>query len=301
MQHDSDSGDALAAGRRSAQPERTNQYFFWASSTDTNENQSLLSGAPTRAPTPSNSDSESSRVSLSAEADAAGVSRGNSFGASAAYGTFFGRTQIAPEHDVENQSSDGEEQAAEPTHLIPSPQFLLFSAACLGTITMACFVHPPATSFGAIASTVAGNAPTAFCFFFISEIAAQVIEFGRIVDLPRCDPFRAILAGFLGMLINGLGYTLWLRMLTAMIPIDETGVGSETDFGLLLAKVHFPTQRTDFGLLLAQTLIDSLFWGTLSNTVGLVGRRIILECWRVFWGTLSNTVGCVGRRIILEV
>ena len=39
------------------------------------------------------------------------------------------------------------------------------------------------------------------------------------------------------MAINGLGYTLWLRMLTAMIPMTETGVGTENALAFLVAKV----------------------------------------------------------------
>jgi hypothetical protein len=171
--HDSD------AGISPHQDSRTNQYFFWSSSaTDlTSENSSLLS----RAPTPSNDLEAFGKVSSNAS-DSSFRASGNPFSASAAaYGTFFGRSKVSSDDDDVEAGTrrhllpcDDVEEPAVPSHLHPSLQALLLSASCIGVISMACLVHPPATSFEAMTSTVAGNAAVGFCFFFVSEIAAQV-------------------------------------------------------------------------------------------------------------------------------
>jgi hypothetical protein len=61
--------------------------------------------------------------------------------------------------------------------------------------------------------------------------------------------------------MNGVGYTFWLIKLSALIPMAETGVGSENAITLLVVKM----------------CMDSYIWGTFSNTMGLAGRRMILE------------------------
>ena len=169
-----------APARSSSFSERTNQFFFWSSATDDQQNavghgssRSLLSRAPTPSASTSGDLEAFGKVTSSASETSGATSGNNPFSASAAaYGTFFGPSKVA--YDDDDVESGSDEEPAVPSHTHPSRQALLLSAAFCGTVTMVCLVQPPAISFEALTTTVAGNASVGFCFFFISEIAAQV-------------------------------------------------------------------------------------------------------------------------------
>lgn len=99
-----------------------------------------------------------------------------------------------------------------------------------------------------------------FCFG-IADIIAQVIQHqGNFREsLREAQWGRSARASLLGMFVNGVGYSVWLYFLDKLIP--------ERDVGL-----HSPSYA---GRLISKGVLDSYVWGILSNSVGILGRRML--------------------------
>ena len=106
------------------------------------------------------------------------------------------------------------------------------------------------------------NIISAFFFFFVSDIVAQTYQNmpakrkGKQVKLNYGEAMRT---GLLGIFLNGIGSTLWMHELNLVIPDHAVDGSSYTDLGHLMIKA----------------LLDSLLWGTVSNTLGIIGRRLL--------------------------
>jgi hypothetical protein len=118
------------------------------------------------------------------------------------------------------------------------------------------------------------NIISAFFFFFFSDIVAQSyqhIPMKRKGKQVKMNFGQATRTGCLGIFLNGIGSTLWMHELNLVIPDHAVDGSSYTDIGHLMIKA----------------LLDSLLWGTISNTLGIIGRRLLegdsLRHVRVFW------------------
>lgn len=153
----------------------------------------------------------------------------------------------------------------------PWVQVTLVSAAAVGMVLVV-FVFANDTSpwhdlFSRGTWHVIGNFSAAFGFFAVSDVIAQALplvksnrRMGRSVDDRLHVNFaRAARCGALGIFINGLGYYAWLHALNKTIPQKEVERYSWHAFGFLVGK----------------SLLDSCLWGTTSNSVGIVGRRML--------------------------
>mmetsp|Transcript_28660 Transcript_28660/g.55934 ORF Transcript_28660/g.55934 Transcript_28660/m.55934 type:complete len:386 (-) Transcript_28660:346-1503(-) len=72
------------------------------------------------------------------------------------------------------------------------------------------------------------------------------------------DAWRSASASFTGILCNAIGLTVWLHFLNTCLPHSCVGL-----------------KGTKLGLLVAKTMTHAFVWGTLSNSISLVLRRIL--------------------------
>jgi hypothetical protein len=112
-----------------------------------------------------------------------------------------------------------------------------------------------------------GNLAAAFAFFSCSDVIAQLLPIfqanqhvGRLLALLlHLNHLRAVRSGMLGIFINGFGYYAWVHALNIIIPQRDVDRYTLHAFGLLIGK----------------SLLDSCLWGTTSNTLGILGRRLL--------------------------
>jgi len=140
--------------------------------------------------------------------------------------------------------------------------FLFCSALCaLGLVIM---LGATATEKGldkAAGRPILRNMGTAAFCFGVSDVIAQVIQHqGNVRESFReLQGGRSARASLLGMFVNGVGYSVWLYFLDKLIPQHDVG----------LHNVSFAMT------LIAKGCVDSYIWGILSNSVGIVGRRML--------------------------
>lgn len=105
------------------------------------------------------------------------------------------------------------------------------------------------------------NMMTAGFCFCVADIIAQVIQHqGNFRESIReAQLGRSARASLLGMFLNGVGYSVWLYFLDKLIPQDDVGLHNVTYAFRLISK----------------GCVDSYVWGILSNSVGIIGRRML--------------------------
>lgn len=149
---------------------------------------------------------------------------------------------------------------AKESHAVP---YLLVCLALCGLSAVVTF-GATATDRGlekAAGRPVISNMFTAAFCFGISDIIAQVIQHkGHLQEAMQDLALgRAMRASLLGLFINGVGYSVWLYFLDKLIPERIVGISSVSSAVLLVGK----------------GCVDSLIWGILSNSVGIIGRRML--------------------------
>ena len=105
------------------------------------------------------------------------------------------------------------------------------------------------------------NMVTAGFCFCVADIIAQVIQHqGNFRESMReAQLGRSARASLLGMFVNGVGYSVWLYFLDKLIPQGDVGLHNVTFAFRLISK----------------GCVDSYVWGILSNSVGIIGRRML--------------------------
>ena len=97
--------------------------------------------------------------------------------------------------------------------------------------------------------------PLSSSLFFASDFIAQKIELKSKLDFRRM-----ISAGCIGGLLNGVGFVFWLHYVEAVFPLPPSGGN-----GLTIVRL---------AQLFAKACLDTMVWGTISNCIGLILRRI---------------------------
>jgi len=137
----------------------------------------------------------------------------------------------------------------------PSPQASLFVAAIA---TLAGFVVSGVLQEGGAdwlsLSHFAANVPTTVLCFGAADALAQLLEKRASPDFRRMAS-----AAFVGIVVNAVGFSFWLHYLDLHIPAELVSLDTPTGLPSLATKA----------------LLDSFVWGTTSNSIGLVGRRLL--------------------------
>ncbi len=162
----------------------------------------------------------------------------------------------------EIENADESEQSS---YSFPFLQLGLLSSSVIGVVTVTILAQRN-ESWTQYAELEVGrlikNIISAFFFFFFSDIVAQTYQNmpakrkGKPVKLNYGEATRT---GCLGIFLNGIGSTIWMHELNLVIPDHAVDGSSYTDIGHLMVKA----------------LLDSLLWGTISNTLGIIGRRLL--------------------------
>jgi len=99
-----------------------------------------------------------------------------------------------------------------------------------------------------------GNIPFGAALFAGSDYLAQKMEKKESIDMKRMLSASAI-----GILLNAFGFAYWLHYLEALFPDASVVPNTPQGAASLLCKV----------------LMDSMVWGTVSNSAGLFLRRLL--------------------------
>lgn len=117
--------------------------------------------------------------------------------------------------------------------------------------------------------------PTSLSLFVASDLVAQKIT-GKKLDLKR-----SMWAGLIGCLVNSFGFGIFLHYIEALIPSETVGLlgGSKMAANLFV-----------------KTILDSFVWGTISNSLSILLRRLsagdsLLQAFHVWKGLIMEVFG----------
>lgn len=104
------------------------------------------------------------------------------------------------------------------------------------------------------------NLPAAIICFGGADILTQQIERSMgLAQTESLDVRRVLSATAVGIVCNAFGLAVWLHYLGELFPVETINVNSVEGWTHLVEK----------------SLMHSWVWGTLGNTIALVGRRLL--------------------------
>jgi len=145
-----------------------------------------------------------------------------------------------------------------------SSQFVLIASAVLSYALVATIAPVTLMALfddGFLLPFVNNLTPAALCFGgadVVTQLVSSREEQKKTGSALRVDAWRSLSASMIGVLCNAIGLTVWLHFLNTCLPASACGLS-----------------RGKLPLLVIKTMTHAFVWGTLSNSLSLVLRRML--------------------------